>query len=94
MIALVAGVAATLGSCSGGGGFVDGTGARAALGASELRIESVSTRPYLVTGGDVLLRVDLGSDLDVAQVEVFANGSCKNVDDASLAALPRFPWRV
>ena len=44
------------------------------LGSSDLRITSVSTRPYLVTGGDVLLRIEAGEDLDLSQVRVSANG--------------------
>ena len=44
------------------------------LGSSDLRISSVSTRPYLVTGGDVLLRIEAGEDLDLSRVRVLANG--------------------
>ena len=44
------------------------------LGSSDLRISSVSTRPYLVTGGDVLLRIEAGEDLDLSRVRVSANG--------------------
>jgi len=53
-----------------------GANARASevLGSSDLRIVSVSTRPYLVTGGDVLLRIEAGEDLDLSQVRVSANG--------------------
>jgi hypothetical protein len=63
-----------LGGCSPAGG--PGTNAEASevLGSSDLRIESVSTRPYLVTGGDVLLRIEAGEDLDLSQVRVSANG--------------------
>lgn len=73
-MALAALSISTLGACSAAGRPGEGRGAQAALGASELRIVSVSTRPYLVTGGDVLLRVDLGTELDASQVEVLANG--------------------
>ena len=45
------------------------------LGSSELRIESLSTRSYLVTGGDVLLRIAAGRELDLSRVEVSANGA-------------------
>ena len=41
---------------------------------SALSIESVSTRPYLVTGGDVLLRVEVGEGVDATGLEVLANG--------------------
>ena len=34
----------------------------------------MSTRPYLVTGGDVLLRIEAGEDLDLSRVRVSANG--------------------
>ena len=53
-----------------------GTSAEASevLGSTDLRITSVSTRPYLVTGGDVLLRIEAGEDLDLSQVRVSANG--------------------
>lgn len=74
MVTLTAGAVSALAACSAGGGVGDGTGAPTALAASEIRIESLSTRPYLVTGGDVLLRVDLGSDLDTSQLEVSVNG--------------------
>ena len=63
----------TLGACSAGGGQGEGDGALA-VGDSDLRILSVSTRAHLVTGGDVLLRVDVGGDLDASQVEVLRNG--------------------
>jgi len=79
MIVLAAGTVSILGACSAGGGSGDGTGegteAQAVLSASGLRIVSLSTRPYLVTGGDVLLRLELGTDLDPSQLEVLANGS-------------------
>ena len=63
-----------LSGCSSEGG--PGTNAEASevLGSSDLRIESVSTKPYLVTGGDVLLRVRAGEDLDLSDVRVSANG--------------------
>ena len=41
---------------------------------SALTLESVSTQPYLVTGGDVLLRVGVAEGLDAAEVRVLANG--------------------
>ena len=63
-----------LSACSGDAGLPANTDASEALGSSELRIESVSTRPYLVTGGDVLLRVEAGEDLDLSDVRVSANG--------------------
>ena len=64
----------TLGACSSGGGSQDGGDAQTTLAASDLRIVSLSTRAHLVTGGDVLLRVEVGADLDASQVEVLANG--------------------
>jgi hypothetical protein len=57
-------VAASMG-CSADGGLASG---------SELRIESLSTRPYLVTGGDVLLGIELGAELNATGLEVMANG--------------------
>ena len=65
----------TLGACSSGGGSQDGGEAQTTLAASDLRILSLSTRAHLVTGGDVLLRVEVGTDLDASQVEVLANGA-------------------
>jgi hypothetical protein len=45
-------------------------------GASEsaLTIESVSTRPYLVTGGDVLLRIEVADGADASELTVLSNG--------------------
>ena len=63
-----------LSACSREGGFGSNAEASEVLGSSELRIESVSTRPYLVTGGDVLLRIRAGEDLDLSQIRVSANG--------------------
>lgn len=74
MTALAALSIATLGACSSGGGSQDGGEAQTSLAASDLRIASLSTRAHLVTGGDVLLRVEVGADLDASQVEVLANG--------------------
>ena len=59
-----------LGGCSPAGGPGANAEASEVLGSSDLRIESVSTRPYLVTGGDVLLRIEAGEDLDLSQVRV------------------------
>lgn len=63
-----------LSACSRAGGL----GARAegsdGPGGSEFRIESVSTRPHLATGGDVLLRIVGADDPGVSRVEVTANG--------------------
>ncbi|MQA90367.1 MAG: hypothetical protein GEU90_09030 [Gemmatimonas sp.] len=39
-----------------------------------LEIVAVSTRPHLVTGGDVLLRVDADPSVDLSELEVTANG--------------------
>ena len=63
-----------LSACSPEG--IPGTSAEASevLGRSDLRITSVSSRPYLVTGGDVLLRIEAGEDLDLSRVRVSANG--------------------
>ena len=63
-----------LSGCSSEGGFGSNAEASEVLGSSDLRIESVSTRPYLVTGGDVLLRITAGDDLDLSEVRVSANG--------------------
>ena len=68
------GVLGILSACSSQGGFPTNAEAPAALRSSELRIESVSTRPYLVTGGDVLLRIVGGENLDLSGVRVAANG--------------------
>jgi hypothetical protein len=54
-----------LGACAADGGLASG---------SALRIESLSTRPYLVTGGDVLLAVEVGAALDAMGLQVLANG--------------------
>ncbi len=63
-----------LSACSSERGFGSNAEASEVLGSSDLRIESVSTRPYLVTGGDVLLRIRAGDDLDLSEVRVSANG--------------------
>jgi len=63
-----------LSACSREGGFGSKADASEVLGSSDLRIEAVSTRPYLVTGGDVLLRIRAGEDLDLSRVRVSANG--------------------
>ena len=63
-----------LSACSREGGFGSNAEASEVLGSSDLRIEAVSTRPYLVTGGDVLLRIRAGEDLDLSRVRVSANG--------------------
>jgi len=55
----------TLSGCAADGGLAS---------ASDLRIESLSTRPWLVTGGDVLLAVELGPELDASELEILANG--------------------
>ena len=59
---------------------------------SALTIESVSTRPYLVTGGDVLLRIEVGEGVDASGLEVLANGEdvsarFRAADDGSLVGL-------
>ena len=41
---------------------------------SALTLETLSTRPWLVTGGDVLVRVALADGVDPAGLEVVANG--------------------
>ena len=43
--------------------------------AMDLRIESLSTRAHLVTGGDVLVGVDLGSEILPGDIEIIANGA-------------------
>ena len=67
-------IVTSLSACSTQGGLGANPDGTRELGSSELRIESLSTKPYLVTGGDVLLRVDAGQDLDLADVSVSANG--------------------
>jgi hypothetical protein len=42
---------------------------------SALTLETVSTRPWLVTGGDVLVRIALGDGVDAAGLEVRVNGT-------------------
>ena len=66
--------------------------ARGTLRADELRLEAVSTQAHLVTGGDVLVRVHVGSDLDASRVEVGTNGievDARRADDGSFIALVR-----
>ncbi|MGD8290044.1 MAG: DUF6351 family protein [Gemmatimonadota bacterium] len=68
----------------------DAENAAAELGPDELRLESVSTKPYLVTGGDVLLRVGVGAELDPSRVEIRANGEtveARSAPDGTLIAL-------
>ena len=74
MALLTIGALGLLSACSREGGFGSNAEASEVLGSSDLRIESVSTRPYLVTGGDVLLRIRAGEDLDLSQIRVSANG--------------------
>ena len=64
----------SLSACSIQGGLGADPDGPQELGSSELRIESLSTKPYLVTGGDVFLSVEAGEDLDIADVSVTANG--------------------
>jgi hypothetical protein len=64
--------------------------AESPLGASDLRLEAVSTQAHLVTGDDVLVRVQVGNDLDASQVEVRANGQVvmtRPAGDGSLIGL-------
>lgn len=63
-----------LSACSSEAGLRANTETSDELGSAELGIESVSTKPYLVTGGDVLLRIVAGEDLDLSGVRVSANG--------------------
>ena len=74
MALLTIGALGLLSACSREGGFGSNAEASEVLGSSELRIESVSTRPYLVTGGDVLLSIRAGEDLDLSQIRVSVNG--------------------
>ena len=71
---LTIGAMGMLSACSNDEAFGGNAEASEVRGSSELSIESVSTRPYLVTGGDVLLRIRAGEDLDVSRVRVSANG--------------------
>ncbi len=69
------GFVAMLGACAAQGGLgANPDGAEDDLRSDELRIESLSTKPHLVTGGDVLLRVEAGDDLDLSGVSVSLNG--------------------
>ncbi len=72
---LTIGALSVLSACSPDGGPGASAEASEVLGSSDLRIESVSTQPYLVTGGDVLLRIEAGEDLDLSSVRVSANGT-------------------
>ncbi len=65
---------AVLSACSQGGPGTD-TEVSEVLGSTDLRIQSVSTKAHLVTGGDVLLRIEAGEDLDLSDVRVSANGT-------------------
>lgn len=66
-----------------------GNEARGHLSPIDLRIESVSTRPYLVTGGDVLLRVTSGRDFETSDIEIHVDG--RDVTDAFRPAEPGGP---
>ena len=57
---------ASLTGCSADGGLASG---------SALRVESLSTRPYLVTGGDVLLAVELADGVDATGLEISADAT-------------------
>ena len=70
----------TLAGCA-DGGFASGSG---------LRLESLSTQPYLVTGGDVLLAIELGPEVDATELVVTANG--EDVTHAFRAA--EDAWRL
>jgi hypothetical protein len=75
-----------LSACSTAEAEDPGTG----LDSNELRLEAVSTKAHLVTGGDVLVRVSVGSGLDPTRVEVRANGravEARQVGDGSLIGL-------
>ena len=74
MTLVTIGTLGVLSACSPEGTPRASAEASAVPGSSDLRIESVSTRPYLVTGGDVLLRIETGEDLDLSLVRVSANG--------------------
>ncbi len=61
-----------------------------ALGATEIRVEAVSTRAHLVTGGDVLVRVDVGTDLEASEVRLRAGGRdapLRQAPDGTLTSL-------
>ncbi len=66
--------AAILCGCSTAGGLGASPDDAPPVGSSELRIQSLSTKPWLVTGGDALLRILVGEDLDSAEVRVSLNG--------------------
>ena len=71
---VLSGIVASLSACSTQGRLGANPDGTRELGSSELRIESLSTKPYLVTGGDVLLRIEAGEDLDLTDVSIAANG--------------------
>ncbi len=50
-------------------------------GSPELTLRSVSTRSWLVTGGDVLLEIVLNQEVDPSSLQIFLNG---NVEDLQL----------
>ncbi|MFP3948125.1 MAG: DUF6351 family protein [Longimicrobiales bacterium] len=70
---------ALLGACGGGeygaaGGSTEGA-VDSAPGPSEIRVVPLSTRSHLVTGGDVLLAIEAGSDVDLSGLTVESNGA-------------------
>ena len=63
-----------LAGCSTAGGLGANPGEPPPVGSSELRIQSLSAKPWLVTGGDALLRILVGEDLDPGEARVSMNG--------------------
>ena len=63
--ASLAGIAVLLSGCSAASEVPE---------ATDLRIESLSTRAHLVTGGDVLVGVDPGGEAPGGEIEILANG--------------------
>ena len=63
--ASLAGIAVILSGCSAASEVPE---------ATDLRIESLSTRAHLVTGGDVLVGVDPGGEVPAGEIEILANG--------------------
>jgi len=42
--------------------------------ATDLQFEILSTRAHLVTGGDVLVGVEVGNEVPAGEIEILANG--------------------
>lgn len=67
-------VTALLGSAGCAGDASDRAGGEGGPGPGEIRIVTLSTRPHVVTGEEVLVEVRGGSDVDLTSLTVRANG--------------------